>query len=283
MKITALLENDRLPHRPDLRAEHGVSLHITWGDRSILFDTGASDAFAENAGQLGVSIADVTHAVLSHYHYDHGGGLERFFAENDHAPLFLRPPPAGQGFGRVLGGLITKPVDIDRALLDAHAARLVHVEHRQELAPGAVLLTDIGRAHPLPPGNQRLFLKVNGAFVPDPFEHELLLVLVQDSGLVVLTGCSHRGILNMVDAVMDAFPDTPIRALLGGFHLIGLPVVNTMAGSREEVAEIGRRLAYRKIERIYTFHCTGPKAYRVLHDVLGDRLAPFPTGSTLEL
>jgi 7,8-dihydropterin-6-yl-methyl-4-(beta-D-ribofuranosyl)aminobenzene 5'-phosphate synthase len=107
------------------------------------------------------------------------------------------------------------------------------------------------------------------------------MVLQQEDGLVVFTGCSHRGILNMVDAVTKEFEGVPIQAVFGGFHLVGIPILNLMAGSKAEVEEIGREMLRHSIARTYTGHCTGAKAYGVLKGVMDDGLAYMPTGSSI--
>ena len=90
MRITTLIENDRLEGRDDLTSEFGLSLHLATDTHRVLFDTGLTGAFADNAARLGIDLSAVDVAVLSHQHFDHGGGLERFFAENDHATVCLR-------------------------------------------------------------------------------------------------------------------------------------------------------------------------------------------------
>ena len=87
MKITALMENTS--SSPDIACEHGLSLYIEACGKKILFDMGQSDAFAQNAKRLGVDLAAVDVAILSHGHYDHGGGVLTFFEENDRAPLYV--------------------------------------------------------------------------------------------------------------------------------------------------------------------------------------------------
>jgi 7,8-dihydropterin-6-yl-methyl-4-(beta-D-ribofuranosyl)aminobenzene 5'-phosphate synthase len=115
--------------------------------------------------------------------------------------------------------------------------------------------------------------------VRDSFDHELVMVVKDDAGMVVFTGCSHSGVLNMVDAARDAFPGTPVSAVVGGFHLIGLPWFNSMAVSRAEVAALAGELADRCDGPIITGHCTGQKGTEALRAVLGDQLQTFQTGS----
>ena len=89
MRITVLLENTAASS--DMEVEHGLSLFIETGTKTILFDMGQTDLFARNAGKLGCDLSRVDAAVLSHGHYDHGGGLERFLEINSHAPVYLSP------------------------------------------------------------------------------------------------------------------------------------------------------------------------------------------------
>ena len=87
MNLTVLLENTAC--RDELVAEHGLSLYIEAGGKRILFDTGASPAFADNAEKLGIDLSQVDLCILSHGHYDHGGGIRRFLEINDHAPVYV--------------------------------------------------------------------------------------------------------------------------------------------------------------------------------------------------
>ncbi|MBR2615965.1 MAG: MBL fold metallo-hydrolase, partial [Clostridia bacterium] len=89
MKITVLSENTS--SRDCIAAEHGLSLLVETGKLHILFDMGQGDLFWENAKALGMDLATVDLAVLSHGHYDHGGGLERFLRENTTAPVYVHP------------------------------------------------------------------------------------------------------------------------------------------------------------------------------------------------
>lgn len=281
MRMTVLIENNESPVRDDLIAEFGLSLLFELDDALVLFDTGSTGAFVDNAERLGVDLAAVDLAVLSHHHFDHGGGLARFLELNDHAPVYLRTAERTERVFRFLGK--RRPIGLDLGLFDRFPDRFVEITEATEVRPGVTLLTDVGADHPRPRGNRRLFVRGTTGERPDDFDHEMTMALKDNDGMVVVTGCSHNGILNMVDAAAEHFPGSKIRSVIGGFHLIGLPFYNSMAASRREVEELGRSIHQRCTGPIYTGHCTGDKSFRVLKKILGDQLRPFPTGTQAEI
>ncbi len=243
---------------------------------------GASDAFARNAARLGIDIATIDAAVLSHYHADHGGGLRRFLELNDHAPVYLGPAPAGEPTGRLFG-LVSKRIGLDPRLMDEHASRFRVVLERTEILPGVFVLPNIGGHHPRPSGNKVLFVHAGKEYVPDDFRHEVVVALRERDTLAVLTGCSHSGVLNMVEKVQQEFPAVPIRAVVGGFHLVALPPFNRMSDRESDVATLGRQILDLGVAAAWTGHCTGDKAFAVLRGAMGERINELRTGSRLEL
>ena len=283
MKITALIENLPSENRPELASEHGLSLHIQQADRAMLFDTGATGRFALNAQLLGIDLADVSIAFLSHGHYDHTGGLLSFLQINRESPVF-----AGFGvdsdmyFG--LGAFPRKKyIGTDKEVFSGYSRRIRILEGFREVVPDVSVISGIPGKYPQPKGNKHIFARKAGKVVRDDFDHEIVVVMKEDDGLVVFTGCSHSGILNMIWIAKENFPGVPIKAVFGGFHLIGLPILNTMAGSVEEVRHLGRMIMQYDVGKIYTCHCTGKKAFGILKEVMRDRLEYFSTGSAVEL
>ena len=282
MRIISLIENTKPEGRDDLTAEHGLSLYIEHKGQHILFDTGATGAFARNAEKLGVDLGTVDVLVISHHHFDHGGGLARFLELNTEAKIYLRKSKEENFYFRALG-IINKYIGLDQELLQKHAGRFEQVEGVTRILPGVSILTEIPRQYGLPRGNRKLFVKKGDTYEPDDFGHELILVMEEQDQLVVFSGCSHNGILNMMTAVTRQFPDKPVKAVFGGFHLIGLPVLNTMAASKSEVRALGKALLKYPVERVYTGHCTGKKAFRVLKEVMAQTLKDFSTGRDITL
>jgi 7,8-dihydropterin-6-yl-methyl-4-(beta-D-ribofuranosyl)aminobenzene 5'-phosphate synthase len=249
---------------------------------AILFDTGASGLFAKNADHLSVNVASIDSAVLSHHHSDHGGGLRRFLELNANAKVYLGETPSGECFYKAFG-FMKKYVGLDKTLITDYPDRFKTIRKPTEILPDVFVLPHIHCSYPKPAGNKYLFLKRDYTFALDDFAHEIVMTIKEDGKLVIFTGCSHNGMLNMVDTVAKAFAGTPIKAVIGGFHLVAMPPFNFMAGSKREVEALGRSVLNYPIEAIYTGHCTGTKAFGVLKTVMGDRLSDIQTGSCFDV
>ncbi len=281
MRIITLIENDLLDTCDDLVAEWGLSVHIRFGDHDILFDTGASGAFADNAEKLGVDLSAVQMAVLSHHHWDHGGGLGRFFSLNSSAKVYLAKRPDGECYS-VKEGVEERYIGLDKTFFSDYSHRLVTVRETCEILPNVFLFPQIIFNHPRPAGNKTLYVKKDGQFVHDDFSHELLMVIREQDGVVIFTGCAHSGLLNMVDTVKQYFPDLPIKAVIGGLHLSfsGEPGSMGFDERKKEIEDIGRAMLVYPVGITYSGHCTGVVPFGILQSVMGkDRLLAMNTGS----
>jgi 7,8-dihydropterin-6-yl-methyl-4-(beta-D-ribofuranosyl)aminobenzene 5'-phosphate synthase len=274
MRITTLIENHTSESQPKLQAEHGVSFYIEHLDHVFLSDVGQSGKFAQNASRLGLDLTRVEALVISHYHYDHGGGLGKFFAENSTGKVYLRAAPGDYDYIGEAPGKPTRYIGLDKGVLKAHKDRIVTIDANREILPGLYLLVNIPNRYPRPSGDQRLKMQRGDLKVPDTFAHELVTVLEAEEGLVVLTGCAHNGVLNMIAATQQAFPKKPITAVIGGFHL----------GHEDEKAiqQVGEELLALDIHAVYSGHCTGEKAEAILSDVLGQKYRSLYTGWVME-
>ena len=262
MKITTLIENTAC--REGLVCEHGLSLYIETGSKRILFDAGQTGAFGDNAEKLGIDLSRVDLAVLSHGHYDHGGGLKRFLELNAAAPVYINQ----SAFSQCYNGP-EKYIGLAPSLRESD--RLVFVEDQMELGEGLTLLSCNDRPKVVPVNPFGLNIRENGVTRPDDFRHEQYLLIRENGKTVCISGCSHKGILNIVDWLR---PDV----LVGGFHFMKLdPAVDGDALR----AAAGRLLSYPT--RYYTGHCTGEAQFAFLKERMGDRLQSISTGSVIEL
>jgi 7,8-dihydropterin-6-yl-methyl-4-(beta-D-ribofuranosyl)aminobenzene 5'-phosphate synthase len=282
VQITTLIDNRPSPDDPRLVAEWGLSLCVEVNGRHFLVDMGASDAFARNAERLSIDIAAMDAAVVSHHHFDHGGGLRRFLELNDHADIYLGVAAEGEPTVRLFG-FVNRPIGLDQALIARHAHRFRFVRERTEVLPGVFVLPRIGGQHARPAGNKHLYLKRGNDLILDDFGHEVVVAIKDGDALVVLTACSHNGLLNMVETVKTEFPGVPVKAVVGGFHLARLPPFRGMSESERVVKEIGRAVIDSGIGTTYTGHCTGSKAFQVLRGAMGDRVQEIYTGRRIDL
>lgn len=255
MKIVTLMENTSC--REDLCCEHGLSLYLETENRKILFDAGQSAAFADNAEKLGVDLKNVAFAVLSHGHYDHSGGLGKFLEVNETAPVYVSRwafEPHWESDGRYVG------VDLSLQAND----RIRYVAEETLLAEGITLY----RMETAPMDTAGLLVEENGVRIPDDFRHEQYLLVEEAGKRILISGCSHKGILN----IMDAFhPDI----LIGGFHFMKVTEEAKLAEAAKKLLE------YDTV--YYTGHCTGQKQYDYLKTVMGEKLHYISTGTVLEL
>lgn len=269
MHLTTLIENT--PGRdPGLVPQHGLSLLIEAGDRTVLFDMGQDGTFIRNAENLGLDLTRVDAGVLSHGHYDHGGGIAAFLEYNVQAPVYIRAGAGAPFYARDFHRF--RYIGLEGGMLTAHAKRLIWTGTDTGIFPGFLLVTDIQTIGPPPPGNGPLLIRKDDRYVPDPFLHELFLVVEEDDGISVITGCGHSGILNMVFTAKHRYPGRPVKAVVGGFHLTDHDTPPQMA---RRIASI---LKSEGCGRIITGHCTGTRAKEILCEEFGDRFSPLSTG-----
>ena len=281
MKITTLVDNSRLDSRKDLAVERGLSLHIETASTQLLFDAGNGRTFCDNALLLDINIAEVDLAVLSHRHHDHCNGIAHFVNINHKAKVYMRECEDKDYYFQAYG--FKTNVGLNKTILERNAHRMELIKNTTEIAPNVHLITQIERKYPQPAGNQYLYTHSKQGIERDTFDHELILVIEEVDGLVVFTGCAHSGVLNMIETVVNLFPKQKIKAVVGGFHLVGLPVFKSIGGTKHDIEAVAKALAEYPIVRFYTGHCTGMKAYTILKRVLGDRLEHIPTGRCVHL
>ena len=257
MKITALAENTSVCE--EIGAEHGLSLYIETERHHILFDMGQTELFAQNAAKLGVDLAAVDVAILSHGHYDHGGGLRRFLELNDHAPVYLNR----RAFEPHYNG--EKYIGLDVSLSDSD--RLIPVDEILSIDDELSLYSCNDRPKPHNFGSFGLNMIRGGEAVPDDFSHEQYLLIEEDGKRVLISGCSHKGILNIAEWFR---PD----ALIGGFHFIKLSPGDELMHYAQELD--------RYDTDYYTCHCTGMEQFAFMQPYLG-RLHYLSAGQTVEV
>lgn len=263
MRVVTLIENTSCSE--NYECEHGLSFYVETGDHKILFDAGQTDAFARNAEKMGIDLTQVDIAILSHGHFDHGGGLKTFLEINKTAPVYLHrdafaPNQNAQG----------KDIGLNPELQSSD--RLIYTDDSLELVPGITLCSCNDRVRPVPTDSAGIQVKKDGLWQPDRFLHEQYLLIEADGKRICFSGCSHKGILN----IMHWFsPDV----LFGGFHFMKIEPVGEGANRLAEAAT--ELLRYPTI--YYTGHCTGEVQFAFLKERMGDRLHALSAGTVLDI
>jgi Metal-dependent hydrolases of the beta-lactamase superfamily II len=267
MKISAVIDN---LSECALEAEHGLSLFVEVADLSFFFDLGQSDMFLRNAAAMGIDVSKAGCAVISHGHYDHGGGLAAFLEANKKAKVLLSEYAFGDYRSLRNGELHYIGLDKTQEGND----RLVRTGGVTPLGDHVVLFSDVAGRKFYSPANGRLYSRINGEFVNDSFAHEQNAIVVEGDRRVLIAGCAHSGIVNIIERA-ESILGEPVTDVLGGMHLKGVEDDAFIDALGEDLS--ARACTY------YTCHCTGEYAFTRLKSKLGDRLHYFSAGSVLQI
>ncbi|OHD12031.1 MAG: hypothetical protein A2Y34_13725 [Spirochaetes bacterium GWC1_27_15] len=209
MKITTLIDN--VVYGNKLVAEHGFSLYIESNDKKILFDTGQSKNFIDNAINLGIDISKIDFCIISHGHYDHTGGLYDFCKINKKAKIFIKKEAFLKKYKsnkNYIGIPFNENIFEDR---------LIFVSQNTKITDDIYIMPDIKIYNYEDTHFKEMSIKQNNEYFTDEFIDEQFLVINQNNSLVIISGCSHRGITNIIKTSIEYF-NLPINLVLGGFH-----------------------------------------------------------------
>lgn len=273
MKIITLVENTSISEA--FKNEHGLSLYIETETHKLLFDVGASSLFAENAEKLGVDLSQVDTLVISHGHYDHGGGLKTFLELNDKALIYINGKAFENHYSKRADG--EAYIGLDQDLLASK--RFVFLDQDFVIDDELCIFANVQGERCRPTGNADLLMERDGQRLVDDFCHEQNLIIREKNQVVLVAGCAHRGIVNILDHMALNYDLQP-TVVIGGFHLYNRSRKKPEA--KELIEEIGNAL--KKTTAIYyTGHCTGEEPYQMLKTMLGDQVNYLATGSQVNI
>jgi len=270
--------------RPQLRAEHGVSMLVTVyfeGNKdSFLFDTGVSvDGALHNMDVLEVRPKELHAIVLSHGHTDHTRGLIGLVKRygRPKLPIVLHPDAFLKRKNVHPDGRETEHIPPSRRDIEAEGMRVLD-ERGPSLFIGEHLFVtgQIPRTTSFEKGSPLQVAEIDGKWQPDPWIHDdqAVVVNVKNRGLVVLTGCGHAGVVNTLTHAREATGVEDIHAVVGGFHLTG-PVFEPI------IAPTIEALKSLKPRYIVPEHCTGWRATFELARQFPDAYVPNSVGTRL--
>lgn len=270
MKVTSIIENTS---NKGLPVEHGLSLYIEMNEgQKVLFDMGQSSLFARNATALSLSIADIDIAVISHGHYDHGGGLSTFLAENQKAKVYIHKDAFLPHYSLRDTGM--KYIGLDKSLLGNE--RLMLCDEVTSVADCMTLFANVSGNCCNPVGNRLLFGPKETE--NDSFCHEQSLVIEEGNNVVLFAGCAHRGIVNILRKAEEVIGKAPTH-VFAGMHLVksGLDEVSEDAF----IKSLANELMKYKDTMFYTMHCTGEEQYQKLQSFMGRQVEYLACGDII--
>jgi len=286
MKIISIVENTS---NRGLPVEHGLSLYIRLeSGRNVLFDMGQSDLFAENASRLGLGIADVDTAIISHGHYDHGGGLGTFLSLNEKADVYIQEDAFLPHYSLREVGLRYIGIDKD---LQANK-RIIACGTLTHITDDMTLFADVQGTCCSPYGNKLLYETQGGSrsqklgspsvesenVTNDTFSHEQNLIIEEGDNVVLFAGCAHKGIINILRKAEEVIGRKPTH-VMAGMHLVKSGLDEDAEASF--IHTLANELAAYKQTKFYTMHCTGERQFLMLKETLGDQIEYLSCGDSI--
>ncbi|MBQ3513793.1 MAG: MBL fold metallo-hydrolase [Lachnospiraceae bacterium] len=273
MRIVNLIEN--VKGNPECDFEHGLSLYVETKKHKLLVDTGCTDKFLENAKKLSVQIGNVDSVILSHGHYDHGGGILDFAKVNSKAKIYVRD----NVFSNFYHGWDENKryIGLDKRIADL--SQLYYVSENMKMDEELFLFTNVSSKILWPKGNLELTVEKDGSLVQDDFSHEQYLVISQGEKSILISGCAHNGILNILEEYRHIFSKEP-DVVISGLHMM------KKSGYQPEDIELIEQTAWKLKEyktKFYTCHCTGEEPYERMKRILKDQIEYVKSGEEIKI
>lgn len=282
MKLICLIENTAVNEK--LFAENGMSMFVEYNGKNYLIDTGLTGKAAENARRMGLAINNIDAVVITHNHFSHIGGIDTVMKHNPKAQIYLRAGAQVEHFRR--SGLFKEPAGAGKAFFKKYADRLTLFNSFSEVAEGFYLASnEFFEDKNLNPDSKSYFSLDGKKQIPYDGCDECFAVIFpkkrKSDGMVIIGGCFHCGVQNMLDTISENWTGIPILAIIGGFHFMGSTPKNLNCSS-DYVTSQARALKLSSAEKIYACHCTGFKGFDIMDETLGDRLLYIGGGEEVD-
>lgn len=277
LNITVLLENSL--YNRNLQKAHGLSLLIKTSEQHILLDTGPNSKFYKNAKKIGIDLSQIDSLILSHAHYDHTGGTNKFCKVNEKAQILMFSPYDEKYYAKSKIGYLF----IGHKFSAKTKRRITFLQNPIQISAHCWFIPCSVDFYGQPNGNDFLFKKVGKDYIKDNFKHEGILVYDDNGELVIFNSCSHNGVINSIESAKTFFPKKKVRSYVGGFHF---PYSSIDKIKPEDLRNLDELIDYARLQKdikFYTGHCTGNGAFDYLRNALGERVLPIQTGSELKV
>ena len=279
MRFKVLIENT-VSQDVGYICEHGLSIYIEFEDKKILLDAGKTGAFIDNAKNMAVDLSKLDFAVLSHGHYDHSDGFDRFLKEYRNINIFGLENITGDYYSGS-GGEIHY-IGLSKEMYEHNKDRFILLNGMTKICENVYVIPHNTKGLKSIGERCKLYKMDRGEYVPDDFLHELSLVFDTPEGLVVFNSCSHAGIVSIFKEVEGVFKDKKICAFVGGLHMKGsINGTEVCIYTDEELEGISRYILEKNNVSLYTCHCTGRVAFEKLESIMKGKIEYISTGDDI--
>ena len=273
MKIKTLIENTCSSNK--FKGEHGISFYIETKKHKLLFDLGQSGLFIENARKLNVNLEEVDTVIISHGHNDHGGALKQFLEVNNTAKIYIRENAFEPHLSIHEG--VSKYIGLDTSL--KNHPQIILLKENLQIDDELYIFSDVKTKDFIAKSNNNLYMQHGEVVEHDDFTHEQNLIIKEDDLSVLIAGCAHRGIVNIVRRANEIL-NKDVNYCIGGFHLS-----SPRTGKREddETIDSVTKELLKSNTKYMTCHCTGLAVYELMKERMKERLDYISTGMVVEL
>lgn len=272
IKVAVLVDN--VVGIPPFKAEHGLSVWLEVDGRSFLWDCGQSDVAVNNANILGIDLRKIEGIGLSHGHLDHAGGLQSTLYATGPKPVYAHPVAWAPRFMVAGDTRLFAGIPLRKEACATMSAGIRESRGPVEVLPNVWMTGEVPRVTDFEGTEPLLFIEKDGELVPDPFEDDQALVIKKPEGTVILTGCAHSGLVNIMKHVAREYG--PVKAVIGGTHL-------GMGAPESKIEATMKFLDEDPPDRIVVNHCTGSVVISRMLDRYPGRFIPGQAGMMLQL